>query len=509
MNKGALKIAIGGFIHETNTFSPIPTTMADFMNDGECPGILRGEEVIHRLNGGNESVAGFLSSLYKLQPDWLPMATLWAGAAPSAAVPRSVFEPILEELVTRIKDAMPLDGVYLDLHGAMFSEGYPDAEGEILYRVRQLVGPDVAIVASLDPHANVSPQMVEYSDGLIAYRTYPHVDVAETGSRAFQFLEHMLLTGSKPSKSLRQADFLIPAVFQPTSIAPNDKILEHMLALESNVLSISYCPCFPASDFPHCRPAVLAYADDQDAASCAADTLAELVQRHEGDFVGRLYQPGEAVAEALRIAADESRPVIIADVQDNPGAGGSSDTTGMLRTLIAAKCNDAAIGLLFDPAAAAAAHQAGEGAEIRLALGGKSGVEGDTPLEGDFIVEKISDGAVFATGPIFCGVDVALGLMACLRIGGVRVVVSSNRVQMLDTAFFRAAGIAPEQQNILVVKSTAHFRADFAPLAADILLAAAPGAMPADPTGLPWRNLAPGIRTRPLGPPFHPIASIT
>lgn len=504
MKSTALRIGVGSFYHETNSFSSTPTTMAGFDEDNEVLGILRGEQIFAQMSEGNNPIAGFLSALASSRPEWQPVPALWASAYPSGTVPRSVFEAILSELIQHIADAAPLDAVFLDLHGAMFSEDYPDGEGEILRRVRQTVGPDVPIVAALDPHGNISKEMVEVADILVAYRTYPHVDMAETGSRVFHLLERILVTGDKPFKAFRQINFLIPPVFQSTMIEPNISILNRMLKLEQKALSMSYCPGFPSTDFPDCCPSVFAYAEDQAAADLAVDELTALISDSEPKFAGRLYTPAEAVEEAQRIAAMSDRPVIIADIQDNPGAGASSDTTGMLRALIAADVHDAALGLLCDPAAAEAAHRAGPGATIQIALGGKSGIPGDEPLRGEFVVEAVSNGEVVATGPVYAGWSITLGAAACLRIGGVRVAVCSTRMRMLDTAFFRAVGIEPERQKILVVKDIAHFRADFTPIAAEILAAISPGAMLADPAVLPWKNLRSGVRMKPLGPTFTP-----
>jgi len=194
--------------------------------------------------------------------------------------------------------------------------------------------------------------------------------------------------------------------------------------------------------------------------------------------------------------------VVIADTQDNPGAGGNSDTTGMLRALVGANAQRAAIGLIVDRDAARAAHAAGEGACLEIALGGRSGVPGDAPFQGRFTVERLSDGRLTCTGPFYRGARMQLGPSACLRIGGVRVVVAGEKPQLADQEQFRFIGIEPTQEGILVVKSSVHFRADFAPIAETILVCKAPGPMLADPADFPWKRLAPGVRVRPGGPAF-------
>jgi microcystin degradation protein MlrC len=197
---------------------------------------------------------------------------------------------------------------------------------------------------------------------------------------------------------------------------------------------------------------------------------------------------------------------VIADTQDNPGAGGDSDTTGMLRALVRNKATRAATGAIYDPASTKAAHTAGEGATVTLALGGKSGIPGDAPYEATFVVEKLSDGKFVAPGPYYGGRDMDMGPSACLRIDDVRVVVSSHKAQLADQAMYRYVGIEPTEQAILVNKSSVHFRADFEPIAETLLICAAPGAMPADTASLPWTRLRPGIRIKPNGAVFKPKA---
>ena len=203
-----------------------------------------------------------------------------------------------------------------------------------------------------------------------------------------------------------------------------------------------------------------------------------------------------------RAAGPGSGPVVIADTQDNPGAGGVSATTGLLRALVGAGATNAAIGLIVDPVAAKAAHSAGAGAEITVALGSHASVPGDLPFETTATVAHLSDGKLHATGPYYGGTGLDLGPSACLRISGVSVVVTSRIAQMADREMFRFAGVTPEDMDVLVVKSSTHFRADFAPIARDILVACAPGPMPLDPADLPFTRLRAGLRLSPDGPRF-------
>src|ERR1700676_2710120 len=239
-------------------------------------------------------------------------------------------------------------------------------------------------------------------------------------------------------------------------------------------------------------------------ADTAADKLAALIESHESDFDGRIYTPDEGVRLAMELAKTASKPVIIADTQDNPGAGGDSDTTGMLRALVRNNATRAAIGAIYDPASVNAAHAAGVGATVTLALGGKSGISGDGPYQASFTLENLSDGKFVPSGPYYGGRDMDMGPSACLRIGSVRVVVSSYKAQLADQSMYRYVGIEPTEQAILVNKSSVHFRADFEPIAEKLLICAAPGAMPADTAALPWTRLRPGIRTKPNGKAFVP-----
>src|SRR5207249_1440615 len=257
-------------------------------------------------------------------------------------------------------------------------------------------------------------------------------------------------------------------------------------------------------DFAHCGPSVFAYGRTQKDADAAADRIAALVESHEDDFDGRIYAPDEGVRHAMELAKTATRPIVIADTQDNPGAGGDSDTTGMLRALVRNKAQRAATGVIYDPQSAKAAHAAGEGATVTLALGGKSGIPGDAPYKETFVVEKLSDGNFVAPGPYFGGRVMEMGPSACLRIGDVRAVVASNKAQLADQAMYRYVGIEPTEQKILVNKSSVHFRADFEPIAETLLICAAPGAMPADTAELPWTRLKPGTRIKPNGAPFIP-----
>jgi microcystin degradation protein MlrC len=499
------RIAVGGFLHETNTFAPTKATYEDFVHGGGWPAMTQGAGVLTTMRDINVGLAGFIEQAEAR--GWEIVPTIACGASPCAHVTRDAFERIVKVMVDGIAAAGPLDAVYLDLHGAMVTEHLDDGEGEVLARVRQVIGKDVPLVASLDLHANVTPQMMEHADVLIAYRTYPHVDMADTGRAAAKHLALLLDSKQLFAKAFRQLPFLIPISWQCTNDQPTKGIYEKLAALQSDAVpTLSFAPGFPAADFPDCGPSVFAYGRTQADADAAADKITALVESHEDDFDGRIYTPDEGVRCAMELAKSASKPIVIADTQDNPGAGGDSDTTGMLRALVRNKATRAAIGAICDPASARAAHAAGVGATVTLALGGKSGIPGDAPYQETFIVENLSDGKFVASGPYYGGRDMEMGPSACLRIDDVRVVVSSHKAQLADQSMYRYVGIEPTQQSILVNKSSVHFRADFEPIAEKLLICAAPGAMPADAAALPWTRLRPGIRIKPNGPVFTAAA---
>ena len=327
------RIAVGAFLHETNTFAPTKATYDDFVHGGGWPSMAHGADVLKVMRKINVGLAGFVEAAEA--NGWELVPTISAAASPSAHVTKDAFERVMKEMVDGIAAAGPIDAVYLDLHGAMVTEHYDDGEGETLARVRKVIGKDLPLVVSLDLHANVSPEMMEHADALIAYRTYPHIDMADTGRACARHLALMLKTKARFAKAFRQLPFLIPISWQCTNDQPTKGIYQKLAALESDAVpTLSFAPGFPAADFRDCGPSVFAYGRTQADADAAADKLVALVESHEDDFDGRIYSPDDGVRLAMELAKSATRPIVIADTQDNPGAGGDSDTTGMLRALV-------------------------------------------------------------------------------------------------------------------------------------------------------------------------------
>lgn len=260
---------------------------------------------------------------------------------------------------------------------------------------------------------------------------------------------------------------------------------------------------FPATDFPECGPTVWAFSADPEAAWRAVDALFEEIVAQEAEWRVTTSTPARAldrVAELMPVPS--GRPVMIADTQDNPGQGGDARTTGLLRALVS-RGFDGAVAPLWAPSAASSAHRAGTGARIALTVGGHPGIPGAEPFSGLFEVEHLGDGRYTIEGPMMRGTSGNAGPTACLRIGGVRVVVTTHKVQLIDRAQLRAFGVDSSAVPVIVAKSSVHFRADFAPTATEVIVAAAPGPIPADPAELPWQHLPAGIRRtpRPSGAP--------
>jgi microcystin degradation protein MlrC len=497
------RIAIGGFQHETNTFAPSPADYAAFEAGGGWPGAQYGDSMFEAVQGANIPAEGAIQALRAL--GHTPVATAWAAASPSAQVTRDAYERIVGETLARLNQAGPVDGVYLDLHGAMVAEHHDDGEGEMLRRVRVAVGPRVPIVASLDLHANVTRAMIEHADALVAYRTYPHVDMADTGARAARLLERMLKSGSRLASASHTLDFLTGLPSQSSFIEPCRGLYRELGELENvNDVVLSFTPGFPMADFEECGMAVFGYGGDGRAVGAAVERLREAVAGAEREFALELHSPDDAVRRA-RAIGEPGAPVVLADTQDNPGAGGNGDTTGLLAALVRQNAPEAALGLLIDAAAAKRAHEAGQGATLAFSLGGRSGIAGDAPFAGEFTVERLADGNFTCTGPMFKGFRMTLGPMALLRsraAPGVRVALASKKVQAADQEMFRHLGLEPRRERILGLKSSVHYRADFEPIAREILVVKSPGPALADPAEFKWTKLRKGLRLRPLGPAY-------
>ncbi len=470
-----MRIAIAGFQHETNTFVSQPTRLEDFEQADSWPGLLRGDEVFEETRGMNLPIAGFIAAA-QIDPSTELLPILWCAAEPGGRVADEAFDTISKRILGALIEMGEIDAVYLDLHGAMVTQSHDDGEGHLLNRVREHIGAETPLVASLDMHANLTRQMVDCADALTVFRTYPHIDMAQTGARAFSMLEQIERNGP-PAKAWQQADYLIPVPAQHTGSDPARSLYTDLTSFDGPDTELAEIALgFTAADIHDTGPSVLCYAKSQADADEMAMVLGARLQQAEAEFGCTLLEPDDAVAQA--IATSHAGPVVIADVQDNPGAGASSDTTGLLRALLRANAPKSLLGLMHDPALAACAHRSGEGACFDAAIGGRG--PGDHPVLAKVKVRKLSPGNVPYTGLMYGGGVATLGPSAALSIEGTEIslVVTSIRNQCLDLAQFHHFGLSPETARLVCVKSTAHFRADFEPIAQDILLTAAPGLFP-------------------------------
>ncbi len=492
-----LRIAIGGFMHESHSFAPRPTTYADFLQPGGLPPLQIGAALIPGLRDRSVPSAGAIAVAEAAGVTLVPMA--WGFANPAGPVQDEAFERIAALNCAHLSMALdegPIDGVYLDLHGAAVVDSYPDAEGELLRRVRAIVGADMPLTISLDPHANLTPQMVRLSDATVPFRTYPHVDMKDAGAQAMRLLLQRIERRTPWFRAFRQLDFWIPLGSQCTMMAPMEPAMTERsrLAAQAGIAELAFCFGFPYADFVDCGPAIAAFGDTQQAADAAADAMLADLNARESTFVQDTMPAAHAVAEALRQGPTTKGPIVLADTQDNPGGGGHGDTTELLSELVRQGAKGAVVCLINDFESAAACHQAGIGAVIDLILGGKSD---GMPYACSARVEKLTDGAFTLTGPMGAGNPGNLGPTALIDIQGVRVIVTTRKMQALDQAIIRHVGIEPADCPILALKSSVHFRADFAPIAGNIIVAIAPGPVVADPAILNFRHVRADIRRRP------------
>jgi microcystin degradation protein MlrC len=492
----SLRIAVGGWQHETNSFAPMPTRYEDFLMPGGYPVLSRGAALLPALTGSATALSGALRVLQAAAVTLEPL--LWCLAMPAGPIEDAAFERIAAMLCADLSDAIaraPLDGVYLDLHGAALAQSVPDVEGELLRRIRRILG-DVPIAISLDPHANFTPAMAAFSDAVAPYRTYPHIDMPAAGARAATLLLDRIRRGAPFAKAYRQVDYWYTLGSQCTMMGPMEAAMAERAAIAErhSVAELGFCFGFPYADFADCGAALSCHAATQLQADAAADEFLAYLYAHEADFRPDAMPAAEAVAAAVAAAQGASRPVIIADTQDNPGGGGHGDTTGLLAELIAQRAAGAVVCLINDAESAAACHEAGAGIIIPLSLGGKSD---GVPYVAEARVLRIEDGTFPLTGPMGKGNMARLGQTALVEFEpGVRVIIGSRKIQAYDLAILRHIGVEPTDCAIIAVKSSVHFRADFAPIAERIIVAAAPGPVIADPSRLPFQHVRASVRKR-------------
>lgn len=488
------KIAIAGFQHETNTFNPNLTPVSEFERADGWPPATRGQDILDVFADLNIAIGGFIQD----GQDFELCPILWCAAEPAGLVSAEAFEKYCAEICEGLKEHAPLDGVLLDLHGAMVAEGYFDGELEILRRVRAVVG-DIPVVVALDFHANISPAFVELCDAITIYREYPHLDMAQTGVRAVRLMRQRLAHDKPFPRAFLQVPYLVPLSDQATGQGPFADIFTGFDDLPvPGLISADAAAGFPAADIPNCGPSVLAYCTDETAAQRATEILLDRFIAAERDLTNGLLSENQAIRKGADMLRTSVRPVVLADVQDNPGAGGSSDTTGLLHALIEQDLAPAVMGIFADPDCIQKANSVGDGNHFVHVIGQNTPIPGLKRRKVTFEVVSLSEGPIACTGEMYKGIAVDIGRTALLKIVGtsheICVVVSEQRFQCLDRALLEHFGLDLSEPRLIVVKSTAHFRADFDPIARATLLVESPGLHPCRLEQVPYENLRENLR---------------
>lgn len=458
-----MRIATGGISHETSTFAKTPTTLHDFETG---LGMFRGGDILTRFRGTNNCTGGFIDGANKHGFELVPL--LWTFAYPGGLIPRNDYGSLKNELLERLRVAGPVDGVLLDLHGAMVVEGIDDGDGDLIEAVRQVVGPKCPVVVTFDLHGNHTQKRVDAATAVIGFDTYPHVDMAERGREAADLIVRIIRNEVRPVTALRTLPLFWSAACQVTAQPPIDEAfrLVHEIESRPGILSVTLATGFPWADVPQMGASVIVVADgDKVLARTTADELGDWVwSRRE-----RWHQKPLSVGEALALGERAGRyPIILADMADNTGGGAPGDSTEVLRTFVDRDLQDALILYLVDPETVQQAHAAGAGRRIAAKLGGKSDPIQGPPVALDVEVVKLSDGRFTYDGPMYAGLTGDLGLSAWLRHGGINIVVVSARMQPLDQAFARSLGIDCARMRYIAVKSAAHFRSGFEQIAGSI-----------------------------------------
>ncbi len=459
------RIAVGGIEHETCGFlpwtdDPAPTTLEDFRSQ-----TVRGAEIA-RLGKANTIVDGFVRGVRENGLEMVPL--LWARAFTGGAASRATFETVTSELLDLLRNAMPVDGVLLSLHGSFAAEGIDDADGAVLSAVRKLVGPDCPVMAVHDMHCNLTVEMARAADVLVVERTYPHTDMAERAVHTTRLMARTIAGEIRPRMAFRSIPLLWSAPKMMTADPPMRDAIGKLEELDQvpGVLSASLGVGYQPIDSPVVGTSAIVVTDANEAlAEARADELAQWVWERR-----KLWQAESLTPEAALLLGEKAGkyPIILADQGDNTGGGAPGDSTEILRLFLQRRLTPSAVLYMVDPETAAQATTAGVGAEIAVGVGGKSSERLGPPVPMRARVRALSQGRFTYDGPMFAHAPEDLGPSAWIEQDGVHVVVISRRVQPIDLAFCRSLGLDCRAMRHISVKSTGHFRSGFAPIAGSI-----------------------------------------
>jgi microcystin degradation protein MlrC len=490
-----MRFVIAEMMHETNTFSPIPTPLEAFaMNTGRAGPALGTAAALARFEGTNTSLGGLIQVARETGAEiTIPIA---GGAPPSGRVDDGAFETFAAAITEAV--ARGCDAVLLALHGAMATVSHDDGEGELLRRIRA-VAPEVPIAVALDFHTNMSRAMVENATVIAGYRTYPHLDMAETGLRAGRALVGALRGETRPAMRMGKLPMLTHTLRQGHDVPPLKDIMDRVVAAEAEgqVLLASVFGGFPMADIPHVGFTAIVVGDGDPApADALIGELLDMAWERRADFVYEVVPIARSIADARRL---DGGPIVLVDHGDNVFSGGTQDVMATVAEALRQELDDIAIGPIWDPVSVARMAEAGIGAEVSLELGGRTdmpalGLNGE-PLAVSGRVRRLTDGRYRVTCPMMTGVELDHGICAVLDTGRAQILVASRRMEPFDLGVFRHAGIEPTAMRFLLIKSRQHFRAGFAPIARHIVLVSGPGVTSSDYGLFKWTKVP-----RPLYP---------
>ncbi|MGE0719243.1 MAG: M81 family metallopeptidase [Alphaproteobacteria bacterium] len=461
---------------ETNTFSPMLTSRTSFEEHFYAPAGQHPDRptlCTGPLWAARQRIAS---------KGWQVIEGSCSFAQPAGNTVRKVYEELRDEILDHLKAAMPVDIVLMGLHGAMVADGYDDCEGDLLSRIRAIVGPDVPIGCELDPHCHLTRQRLAAADVIICYKEFPHTDFVERGEELATIIEAMALKQVKPTKGVFDCRMINSF---PTSRQPMRGFVDKIMAMEGKdgILTISIAHCFPYADVPEMGTQVLVYTDNDPE---KAARIAEQLGRELWDMRNDVRPPFLTIDEALdKGVARNQGTVVIADPSDNAGGGAASDSTYLLRRMLERKITDAALGPIWDPVAVRMCFNAGEGTRFALRFGGKIAPTSGDPIDAMVTVTKLVPDATQTFGRALAH----LGDAAAIDVDGIAVVLITNRTQALGTDLFTNLGIDLAQRRIVVVKSTNHFFASYSKVAEEVLYTDAPGPLPRDFTQLPYTRI--------------------
>ena len=473
-------IITGLFRHETNSFHPQLADEAQY----RARHYLLGQEVADFFRGTETEMGAVVNVLEQHKDEYRNIPTVGFDALPCGPVSEGVLLKVRDELLKAIRSVDKVDGILLCIHGAAVSEITDDCEGYLLEIIRKEVGPDVPIITTLDLHTNMTKKMMANATAFFPYHHYPHIDYVPRGTQAAQCMIDTLEGKIKPVMSYRKLPMLLP--YTPTkfgAMAPIEQMCRKMEEENKDVINISICHGFFTADMSEEGPSVVVVTDNNPE---LGEKLAKEIAQRIWDDRKILERKMDNIDEAIdEVEAAGDGPYCFADVCDNPGAGGTNDTTHILRRFMERNVQNAAICGLTDPAVVAQAIAAGPGSTIHVQLGGhlKPEINGE-PIVTDAYVRMTTDGQFTYHGNMKGGMHGDFGRTCVLLIGGVEVVVTEKRLQSYDLECFRMHGIHPEEKAILVVKSTLHYRANYTDFAKKLYDIDVPGMAPQDPRQL-------------------------